>query len=205
METKCPFCDWLAKIIDDEKWYRENHPRRNQEAYEHKYTVALVSENYYEGTYTGEASYHGYELNFCPVCGKVVEKEAKTMEIYTTYFANLRNLPNDITPIAICGKAPGGWKGLQYKTLAPKYSFFSVWKQTHDNDYYIKHYYDEVLNGLDATNVIDELMSLVPDDKPSKVVLVCYEKPNDFCHRHLVADWLQQNGFEVKEWEVAKK
>ena len=59
MKTECPFCDWLAKIIDDEKWYRENRPRRNQEAYEHKYTVALISESYYEGNYTGEASYHG--------------------------------------------------------------------------------------------------------------------------------------------------
>ena len=32
------------------------------------------------------------------------------------------------------------------------------------------------------------------------VALVCYEKPSDFCHRHLVADWLNKNGFECKEF-----
>lgn len=75
MKTKCPFCDWLAKIIDYEKYYREHSPRRNQEAYECRYTVALVSESYYEGNYTGQSSYYGYELNFCPVCGKPIENE----------------------------------------------------------------------------------------------------------------------------------
>lgn len=127
-----------------------------------------------------------------------------TIEIYTTYFANVRNLPDDITPISICGKAPAGWKGLQYKVLAPKYSFFSVWKQTHDNDYYIKHYQDEVLKDLNVVDVIDKLISLIPDGKPRKVALICYEKPSDFCHRHLVADWFSQNGIEVKECEVSK-
>ena len=29
----------------------------------------------------------------------------------------------------------------------------------------------------------------------------CYEKPSDFCHRHLVADWLNKNGVECKELE----
>ena len=25
-----------------------------------------------------------------------------------------------------------------------------------------------------------------------EIALVCYEKPGDFCHRHIVADWLDQ-------------
>ena len=29
--------------------------------------------------------------------------------------------------------------------------------------------------------------------------LVCYEKPSDFCHRHLVADWLNKNGYDCEE------
>lgn len=39
--------------------------------------------------------------------------------IYTTYFAKLKSLPKDIIPISICGKAPTGYKGLEYKKLAP--------------------------------------------------------------------------------------
>lgn len=57
--------------------------------------------------------------------------------LYTSYFANLKNLPKDVVPISICGKAPAWYDGLQYRRLAPKYEFFKVWKETHDNDYYI--------------------------------------------------------------------
>lgn len=32
------------------------------------------------------------------------------------------------------------------------------------------------------------------------IVLVCYEKPADFCHRHLVADWMKQHGIQMEEW-----
>lgn len=50
--------------------------------------------------------------------------------IYTSYFANLRNIPSDIVHISICGKAPDWYSGLQYKKLAPKWKFFKVYKET---------------------------------------------------------------------------
>lgn len=117
--------------------------------------------------------------------------------IYTTYFAYLKNLPPTITPIAICAGIPKFYKGLTYKKLAPKYSFFSKWKETHDNDYYIEQFNKLVLDPLIAKDVVNELseLSLTED-----YALVCYEKPADFCHRHLVADWFNQNGYECKEF-----
>jgi uncharacterized protein YeaO (DUF488 family) len=113
-------------------------------------------------------------------------------EIYTTYFANLKNLYPDIVPISICGKAPNGWNGLQYKKLAPKWSFFKEWKENHDNDFYIKHFNEEVLQPLNAFTVVNELFELAQSDK---IALVCYERPEDFCHRHLVANW-------IKDWTM---
>lgn len=121
--------------------------------------------------------------------------------IYTSYFAKLKDLPDNIIPISICGKAPDWYKGLQYKKLAPKYDFFMKWKETHDNDYYIKCYNEQVLNKLDVINVVRDLICIVPEDTTGEYIcLVCYEKPGDFCHRHLVADWLSKNGFECKEF-----
>lgn len=117
--------------------------------------------------------------------------------IYTSYFANLKKIPDTITPIAICGKAPKFYNGLIYKKLAPKYSFFSVWKQTHNNDYYIQQFQNLVLDKLNADDVVAELESL---SKTKDFVLVCYEKPTDFCHRHLVAKWLRENGYDCDEW-----
>ena len=119
--------------------------------------------------------------------------------LYTTYFAKLRKLPNNIIPIAIaiCGKSPDWWTGLKYKKLALKWSFFSIWKQTHDNDYYIKTFNELVLNSLSVEKVIEELKVML---KTEDIALVCYEKPEDFCHRHLVANWLNKNEYDCKEF-----
>lgn len=119
--------------------------------------------------------------------------------IYTSYFANLKNLPDNIVPISICAKAPDWYKGLQYKKLAPKYDFFMKWKENHDNDYYIKCFNEQVLNKLNAADVISDFLHIGDTD----ICLVCYEKPNDFCHRHLVADWLNKNGFRCEEWSLS--
>ena len=130
--------------------------------------------------------------------------------IYTSYFAKLKSLPKNIIPISICGKAPDWYHGLQYKKLAPKYNFFMEWKENHDNDYYIRCYNEQVLSQLNAHQVVEELDELLlmhtvsieyhgnPKESP-KIVLVCYEKPTDFCHRHLVAKWLRENGFKCEE------
>ena len=131
--------------------------------------------------------------------------------IYTSYFANLRKLPENIISISICGKAPDWYKGLQYKKLAPKYDFFMEWKKNHDNDYYIKCFKEQVLDKLNVDDVVKELDSLLIDVTTTlnykvdsmlvpRIALVCYEKPSDFCHRHLVADWLNKNGISCKEW-----
>lgn len=132
--------------------------------------------------------------------------------IYTTYFAQLRNLPPNIIPVSICGKAPEWYSGLQYKKLAPKYGFFMEWKRNHDNDFYIEHFNTEVLAHLSPLQVVTELQCRLPEDVKVQmqapfytssdwhIALVCYEKPGDFCHRHLVSKWLSANGFNCEEW-----
>lgn len=131
--------------------------------------------------------------------------------IYTSYFAKLKSLPDNIIPISICGKAPDWYKGLQYKKLAPKYDFFMKWKENHDNDYYVKCFNEQVLDKLNAEQVVKELDNLLLNQtitidyngdlkEVPRIALICYEKPSDFCHRHLVADWLNKNGFECEEY-----
>lgn len=122
--------------------------------------------------------------------------------IYTSYFANVKNLPSGIIPIAICGGVPGRWCGLQYKKLAPKQEFFNEWKNSGDNGYYIKCYYEQVLSHLDPAQVYRELNKLVEytGSCADNIALLCYEKPEDFCHRHLVAEWFNKNGIVCKEW-----
>jgi len=120
--------------------------------------------------------------------------------IYTSYFAKLKSLPDNVIPISICGKAPYWYKGLQYKKLAPKYDFFMKWKENHDNDYYIKCFNEQVLDKLNIRDVIYDLVGILDVNEDVDIALICYEKPSDFCHRHLVADWLNEHGFECKEF-----
>lgn len=132
--------------------------------------------------------------------------------IYTSYFAKLRSLPENIVPVSICGKAPDWYTGAQYKKLAPKYDFFMEWKRTGDNDYYIKCFKEQVLDKLSYISIVNHLQLMLPYDMrvdmdsdvtintKYHVALICYEKPTDFCHRHLVADWLNQKGIKCEEW-----
>ena len=55
---------------------------------------------------------------------------------------------------------------------------------------YFNYYKYETLDKLDPHKVAAEL-----DEK----VLLCYEKSEDFCHRHIIAAWLQHYGYTVKE------
>ncbi len=119
--------------------------------------------------------------------------------IYTSYFGRLRKLPTDIVPVAICGQIPDWYDGLSYKQLAPKWYFFAEWKKTHDNDYYIEHFVKDVLDPLDADEVVEDLYRL---SSGKDVCLLCYERPEEFCHRHIVAEWLCENGYECEELTI---
>lgn len=122
--------------------------------------------------------------------------------IYTTYFAKLKKLPKNIIPIAICAKPPSGYTGPVYRTLAPKYDFFAKYKITKDTEEFTENYVGQVLNQLNPVKVVTELyyqLGLAPNT--CDIALACFEKSSDFCHRHLVADWLRNAGYECKEWD----
>lgn len=118
--------------------------------------------------------------------------------IYTSYFGRLKNIPDDIVRVTICGGVPEWYHGLQYKKVAPKYGFFQEYKKNGDQNYYISHYQSEVLDHLSQKEVYSDLMKLTNNAKD--IVLLCYEKPEDFCHRHLLAEWLHKGGFPCEEY-----
>lgn len=133
--------------------------------------------------------------------------------IFTSYFGYLKNLPKNMIPVSICGKPPDWYNGLQYKKLAPKYSFFIEWKKNHNNEYYISCFKKEVLDILSIDNVLLDLQNKIPEELREKrelqiwnsinlhIALICYEKPEDFCHRHLVSKWLNENSYFCEEYK----
>ena len=123
--------------------------------------------------------------------------------IYTSYFDNIKNLPKSMILISICGEVPDWYHGFQYKKLAPKRKFFDEWKINNDNGYYIRCFNEQVLSRLKAIDVIMDFSTIFYNFNAggNDICLLCYEKPEEFCHRHLVAEWFRNNGFHCVEWE----
>lgn len=121
--------------------------------------------------------------------------------IFTSYFAQIQNLPPSVVPISIALKPPKGYKGLHYRPLMPTHNILAEWKLNGDKDVYVEEYDDKVLLNLKPNKVVAELMSMVP--LGVDIALICYEKPADFCHRHLVAEWLKDAGFPCEEYRFS--
>ncbi|MDV6237535.1 DUF488 domain-containing protein [Leptospira ellisii] len=118
------------------------------------------------------------------------------MKIYTSYFGNARKLPEEILPISIARYARY-WGGLKFLPLAPDSDTLKMEIQE-----YTKRYADK-LSKLEVGEVLEELKAL---SQGKNIALLCYEKPGDFCHRRLVAEWIErETGIEVPEYQVLKK
>lgn len=62
---------------------------------------------------------------------------------------------------------------------------------------YDQSYQGVILDALDPEQVISDLTMLVPD---GDIVLLCFEKDREECHRGLVAAWLEKElGIRVEE------
>ena len=122
--------------------------------------------------------------------------------IYTSYFEKLESLPNNIVPISISDKTPDWYKGLKYKKLTPRFGFIERLKANKDKKYYTKIFKEHVLSKLNVNNVILDFskMSYSYNIGEKEICLLCNEKPSEFCHRHLVAKWFNDNGILCEEW-----
>jgi len=116
--------------------------------------------------------------------------------IYTGNYINCKN--GNLISISGNKGIDAGYNGNYCKELAPKYKF---WKEWHDLEgkmpeeeriiFYIEHYYNEILKNIDINSLI---YSLGVDP-----ILLCYESNNEFCHRHIVAYYLETLGYETNE------
>ncbi len=119
------------------------------------------------------------------------------MNIYTSYFANVRKLPPNVIPVSIALYQPKRWAGQSLSTLAPTQEILGKYKIDHDEAAY-KAAYNQILDRLNPAALRDSLESLF---RGKDIVLICYERPDTFCHRHIVAEWLKANGIECEEWD----
>ena len=134
------------------------------------------------------------------------------MPVYTSYFGNIKKMNSilsDFVFFSVAGKTPEWFEKKNTKRfkklgfLAPKYEW---WKEWHDRfsdnlesveskKFYTERYDSTVLSKLD----IDRLREIF-EDCDGIPVLLCYETPEKFCHRHLISDFLNKHNIKCEEW-----
>jgi hypothetical protein len=108
-------------------------------------------------------------------------------------------LPDSVTPIGISRGTPRRVVGYRrLRALEPGEWFRSVTPAKY------LQLYREILDRLDPTEIFDRLIAF--GDSP---VLLCWESASDcesgktFCHRHLVAQWLEDS-LDIKVEEIGR-
>ena len=124
------------------------------------------------------------------------------MQIYTSYFAQLKKLPSNIVPVAICRFVPKWYNGAVYKKLAPLTQHLEQYKENKDPVWFQERYSNNVLRKLIVCNVMMDLQHIMFAQNPNAVgvCLVCFETSDKFCHRQIVAQWLQKYGYTCTEY-----
>lgn len=125
------------------------------------------------------------------------------MEIFTSYHAKAPQLIEmGLTPISISVMFPRYSKIMypEYKKLAPRYDMLKMDRQAYAIEF------EKILRGLDPVKVYAHLSDL---SQGKDIVLLCYEKDRNECHRKIVGEWLEKklqiNVREVIFQNVVKK
>ena len=136
--------------------------------------------------------------------------------IYTSYYHNVNGVLGKKPNVRFCiisGYAPDWFveydkklnlKSFKCSKLAPKKAWWQEWhdkfKDNLESDeskkWYTEKYYITVLNAVDPKNIANALFEM---SEHNDVCMLCFEIPDKFCHRHIVAEWLNNSGIECKE------
>lgn len=115
------------------------------------------------------------------------------MKIYTGYYGNMKAY-RGMACVAISLSIPK-WLTVQLpncRELNPKPYMLHMDKEPYTAAY------NRILDSLSPQDIV-AFLERVSDGKD--VVLLCFEKPGDFCHRQLVAEWLNKNlQLDVREY-----
>jgi uncharacterized protein YeaO (DUF488 family) len=123
--------------------------------------------------------------------------------IYTSYFAFIPKLPEDMIKISISLFTPQ-WAKVDgyFACLNPTEQLLKEAKSgAIPVDEAMEKYRSEILGKLSPTEVYENLIDMPGKSGKNHLALLCYEKPGDPCHRRIVAKWLEEgNNVSVPEF-----
>lgn len=110
------------------------------------------------------------------------------MAIYTSYFANWRKFPEGAFVLGVTRHPPKGTTN-NWALLSPSDILLRDYKANKISEHIYTRRYLKELEPRDRNKIIETLRDL--EQRYGIVVLCCYEKKGDFCHRQILADWLK--------------
>lgn len=118
--------------------------------------------------------------------------------IQTSYFALTRKLDKACKYVSIARYNPHWMRSYipTYTPFVPSLETLMRYKQNKDEVEYTQRYINENLSKLDCATVYKQL---------DGCILLCYEAPNKFCHRHIISKWFRENGFDCHEIILPKQ
>lgn len=115
------------------------------------------------------------------------------MILTTSYYANLKKIPESFLTVAASLMVPQEIQPIVdvWDTdLAPSKSILFDYKKTGDTACYVERFKTEIIpkiDWLEKLEVWEENANKI-GKKFDGIVLLCFEAPTDFCHRHILAE-----------------
>ena len=126
-------------------------------------------------------------------------KDSMKTEIYTSYFANYKNIPQEYQCISVANTKPDSLFIPEWALVRPAWNLVQHLKSKTIafNDF--AYYYSRQLETKPASYYIEALRHY-STGRP--VVLMCWEKDYNECHRKILSYWLQMNALANYKGEL---
>ena len=117
------------------------------------------------------------------------------MNIHTSYYSKVRMLPKENTILVQVSNTVPTWFREEYyklsKDLSPEWGIINAYKCDNiSRDCFMSKYRDYLDKHFDKNEILLELSRLAQACNVENVILLCYEKDAESCHRTELGKWL---------------
>jgi hypothetical protein len=110
-------------------------------------------------------------------------------KFFTSYYALSGS---EEAGVRVSASAPKFYNGMSFPQLYPPWSIIKAVKNGDIDKAEYKRLYLQHISHIDPQFVYDEL--------PDGAILLCYEKDSTYCHRRIIAEWLENElGITIDE------
>lgn len=104
--------------------------------------------------------------------------------------------------VSISLTSPDWVKVKELKELMPTWGLLRAFRENKIDEAGYISFYRRQLDWLNPETIKEKLYSLTGGEEP---ILMCWCGHNDFCHRHLAAEWIEETmGIKVSEFSKKK-